>query len=125
MKPQLRISLKSRVFMASACLLLSSAACAQYAPDASMDLGTGYGQIGMSQSILDGTRAIDGKTSPRQAQTQPAAQPSRADMAAMWKRIEPEYNRRVREDGKASADRWLAAAAREMGKHAGQEARQR
>lgn len=31
---------------------------AQWSPDASMDLGMGYGQLALSQSALDGTRAL-------------------------------------------------------------------
>ncbi|MGB3445389.1 MAG: hypothetical protein WBA48_01670 [Xanthobacteraceae bacterium] len=37
-------------------------------------------------------------------------------MKARMRSITPEYNRRVRLQGKAAADRWLAATAREMGR---------
>jgi hypothetical protein len=120
----MKISVKRRSVMLCGCLLMSSAASAQYSPDATMDLGTGYGQIAMSQSILNGTRTI-GKKSSGALQSRPGSlqQPSAAEMAAMQRLIEPEYKRRVRVDGKASADRWLAATAREMGLRAGRAAR--
>ena len=119
-------AIRTRTAIACAALLFSGAALAQYAPDATMDLGTGYGQIALGQSVLDGTRAID---KDRQAGSQmPAGQaghPSRAQMQAMWKQLEPEYLRRMQADGKASADAWLAATARELGRRDGQAARQR
>jgi hypothetical protein len=119
-------AIRTRTATACAALLFSGAALAQYAPDATMDLGTGYGQIALGQSILDGTRAID---KDRQAGPQvpvgQAGHPSRAQMQAMWKQLEPEYLRRVQADGKASADAWLAATARELGRRDGQAARQR
>lgn len=37
-------------------------AVAQWSPDASMDLGIGYGQMALSQAALDGTRAIGSTT---------------------------------------------------------------
>lgn len=117
-----------RPLFATACaaLLSSGIASAQYAPDATMDLGTGYGQIALGQSILDGTRAIDKQ---RQAGPQGpagrAGHPSRAQVQALWKQLEPEYLRRVQADGKASADAWLAATARELGRRDGEAARQR
>lgn len=39
--------------------------------------------------------------------------------------LRPEYERRVREDGKASADRWLREAATELGRRDGAEIRAR
>ena len=36
---------------------------------------------------------------------------------------EPEYRRRVQEDGQESADKWLAETARELGRRAGEETR--
>jgi hypothetical protein len=120
----MKISVKHRAVALCGCLMLPSAAYAQYAPDATMDLGTGYGQTALSQSVLDGTRAIGEKSSARQSRTGALRpQPSAAEMAEIRRRIEPEYNRRVRIDGKASADRWLAATAREMGIRAGRAAR--
>lgn len=38
--------------------------------------------------------------------------------------IAPEYRRRVRDEGQAGADRWLAATAEAMGRQDGQAARQ-
>jgi hypothetical protein len=117
-------SVKHRAMALCGCLVLSAAAHAQYAPDATMDLGTGYGQTALSQSVLDGTRAIGEKSSTRQSRAGALRpQPSAAEMAQIRRRIEPEYHRRVRIDGKASADRWLAATAREMGLRAGRAAR--
>jgi hypothetical protein len=49
------------IVVALAALRISDAP-AQWSPDASMDLGIGYGQLALSQSALDGTRAI-GSTS--------------------------------------------------------------
>lgn len=120
------ISLKHRITLACAALLLSSAAYAQYSPDATVDLGTGYGNIAMSQSVLGNTRQIGNNKQPLLKNSQSlrqGAQPTAADMAAMRRMIEPEYYRRVRADGKASADAWLAQTAREMGMRAGQAAR--
>lgn len=120
------IRTRTKAALACAALLASGAALAQYAPDATMDLGTGYGQIALGQSVLDGTRAI-GKDSQSTSRI-PAGQaghPSRAQMQALWEQLEPEYMRRVQADGKASADAWLAAAARELGRRDGQAARQR
>ena len=53
--------------------LLSFGALAQFAPDATMDLGAGYGQVALSQSILEGTRAIGAK--------QPASSPGKTAAA--------------------------------------------
>lgn len=39
--------------------------------------------------------------------------------------LRPEYERRVREDGKPSADRWLRETARELGRRDGAEIRAR
>lgn len=118
-----------------------------------MDLGTGMGGIALGQSTLSGTRQLGQKPrysdelSPtmkdycrqwpgegvckadrarRSKKKQPAARvgrPSQRDMNAMMRAIAPEYNRRVRKFGKASADRWLAKTAREMGKRDGAAAR--
>ena len=44
---------------------------------------------------------------------------------ARMRQLAPEYNRRVQADGRASADRWLAAAARTLGRHDGRAARPR
>lgn len=112
-----------RLATACAAALASAAACAQYAPDATMDLGTGYGQIALGQSVLNGTRAIDGKS--REPSTRNAVRPSQAQMQAIARQLEPEYRRRVQADGKASADAWLRQTAWELGRQAGRAARQR
>jgi hypothetical protein len=57
---------------------------AQWSPDASMDLGIGYGQMALSQSALDGTRAI-GSTSgkafrERERHEAKAAEPARGTL---------------------------------------------
>ncbi len=120
------IPIRRQAAVACAALLFSGAALAQYAPDATMDLGTGYGQIALGQSVLDGTRAI-GKDNQSASQV-PAGQaghPSRSQMEALWRQLEPEYLRRVQADGKASADAWLAATAQEMGRRDGRAARER
>ncbi|MGH8819144.1 MAG: hypothetical protein ACREX5_21290 [Achromobacter pestifer] len=107
-------------------LLGSGSAFSQYAPDATMDLGTSYGQLALGQTVLDGTRSLDKKS---RAQPQPpagnAGRASRLEMEAMWRRIEPEYLRRVQADGRVKADAWLAAQARTLGEQAGRAARQR
>lgn len=57
----MKSAVKRHASVIAAGWLFSSVAFAQYAPDATMDLGTGYGNIALSQSTLDGTRAIDTK----------------------------------------------------------------
>jgi hypothetical protein len=64
----------------AAAALLSSAVWAQYSPDATLDLGTSYGQLALGQAALSGTRAI-GKSSAeasraaKRPQAQSAPQP--------------------------------------------------
>ena len=54
------------------------------------------------------------------APAMPATQPaSNAHMQALMQSIKPEYDRRVREDGKASADRWLRTVAWDLGQKEG------
>jgi len=126
---------------------------AQYDPGATLDLGTGMGGIALGQSTLSGTRQLGKKSrhsdelSPtmkeycrkwpnegvckadrarRAGKKQPAAhvgRPSQREMNAIMRAIAPEYNRRVRRDGKAKADQWLAKTAREMGRRDGAAAR--
>lgn len=50
------------VAIAAAALCWPQRAASQWSPDATMDLGMGYGQMALSQSALSGTRAI-GSTS--------------------------------------------------------------
>ena len=97
----------------------SGAAHAQWSGDATMDLGTGYGQTAMSQSTLDGTRRIDGQRRHRQAAAVQQALPTPADRKARMQLLEAEYNRRVQRDGRASADAWLRQAAYAMGQRDG------
>jgi hypothetical protein len=130
-----------------------SAAQAQYDPGASMSLGAGMGSIALGQSTLSGTRNI-GKSTRHSDELSPTmrrycaqwpnegvcradrarkarrASPSPSHssqdlMKARMRAIAPEYNRRVRLQGKAAADRWLAATAREMGRQDGMAARGR
>jgi len=54
----------------------------------------------------------------------PATQPaSNARMQALMQSIKPEYDRRVRENGKASADRWLRTVAWDLGQKEGRATR--
>lgn len=112
-------------------LLLALAPCgaafAQYSPDATMDLGTGYGQTALSQSTLSGTRKIgvDARSSTGKSSTTAARTAQAQSLQQQMARIAPEYKRRVRVDGQASADRWLAQTARALGRRDGQNARQR
>lgn len=55
----LRATTKPRVAAIACACLLPLAAFAQYAPDASADLGTGYGQVALGQAALEGTRRLD------------------------------------------------------------------
>ena len=57
---------------------------------------------------------------PAMSATQPA---SNARMQALMQSIKPEYDRRVREDGKASADRWLRTVAWDLGQKEGRATR--
>lgn len=45
------------------------------------------------------------------------------DLGAAVAELAPEYARRIREEGKAAADQWLAAASRELGVQSGRELR--
>lgn len=133
--------------------LCSGPAEAQFDPGASMDLGSGMGSTALGQSILNGTRNLGKKgagsdeLSPtmrkycaqwpnegvckadrarkakRKAPARQAFRPSREEIDARMRAIAPEYNRRVRLYGKASADHWLARTAREMGRRDGAAAR--
>jgi hypothetical protein len=139
--------------LATAILLaIPVSASAQYSPDASLDLGVGYGAIALGQSTLSGTRQLDAKgkgsdeLSPtmqrycarwpdettcrmhraRKAQRhEAAAAPSPERMGAMMAQVRPEYERRLRRDGKASADRWLSQTARALGEQHGRAAHRR
>jgi hypothetical protein len=126
-------------------LLAPGGALAQYNPDASANLGARYGSMTLGQSILGGTRDIGRKPSagrqglspqmqdycrrwPNEGVCRanaphpaPAVDTSRRD--ELMRQIAPEYERRVRLYGKASADEWLAATAREMGRQDGVRAR--
>jgi hypothetical protein len=57
-------------------LMLSAAASAQYSPDATLDLGIGYGQMALGQAALSGTRSI-GRTSEKASRNarRPQAKP--------------------------------------------------
>jgi hypothetical protein len=67
MKPVLSAVANGQKFMLLSSALLitlvfASVAQAQYDPGATMDLGAGYGQTGLSQSILSGTRNLGSKS---------------------------------------------------------------
>jgi len=47
----------------------------------------------------------------------------KASVEAAFAEFLPEYQRRVREDGEAKANEWMAEAAREMGRRQGEAAR--
>jgi hypothetical protein len=47
----------------------------------------------------------------------------KASIEAAFAKFLPEYQRRVREDGEAAANEWMATAAREMGQREGEAAR--
>lgn len=69
-------------------------------------------------------RAQHRATQPRYAApSRPAPGISAARRQQMMRQIEPEYYRRVRAHGKASADRWLKKTAWEMGVAEGRKAR--
>lgn len=130
-------------------LLLPASAFAQYSPDASVDLGVGYGATALGQSTLDGTRRLGTKgkssnelsptmksycaqwpnesvcraDSARAAPRNQRAAPSQDRIAELTARLEPEYKRRVRRDGKVSADKWLGETARKLGQQDGRAAR--
>ena len=50
---------------------------------------------------------------------------AKAEMRAKMAELEPEYRRRIRVHGKASADRWLKSTAYAMGQRDGARARRR
>jgi hypothetical protein len=143
--------LKEAVLLAPL-LLCAASASAQYSPDASMDLGTGYGATALGSATLDGTRRLgtDGGGSDELSPTmkrycaqwpnegvcradreraaqrqQQAARPSQARMNELMAQLMPEYEQRVRQDGKASADQWLRETAFRLGQQDGRAARQR
>ena len=66
---------------------------------------------------------------PDQPRPTPREMLARDDVRALVKRerarLQPEYERRVRDDGKASADRWLREVAAELGRRAGEAAKAR
>ncbi len=127
---------------------------AQWSPSATANLGAGYGSMALSQSILSGTRRLghngangsDDHTQNEHPQwrvqpegapagstpngmaarhgQQTVAYPSQARVDALWQQLKPEYEQRVRLDGQASADQWLLATAREIGRRDGARARQ-
>lgn len=100
------------------CLLVLLSAHAAHAQD----------YLGSSLQAEDFGRQLErsqGDTSakdraPAMSATQPA---SNARMQALMRSIKPEYDRRVREDGKASADRWLRTVAWDLGQKEGRATR--
>ena len=66
---------------------------------------------------------------PDQPRPAPQEMLARDDVRALMERerarLQPEYERRVRADGKASADRWLREVAADLGRKAGEAARAR
>ena len=137
-RPVMRITRFAATAIAAAAVL-ALPAFAQFDPGASADLGVGMGQTAMSQSILSGTRRLsapEGRsaaprarahrgTAPSTTATVPgsARGPSPEQVRARGEQLRPEYERRLRTDGKASADSWLARTAYEMGRREGAAAR--
>ena len=115
----MKIATKQHIVIVMCSWLFSFAAVAQYASEATMDIGTGYGQIALSQSTMDGTRKMGERAVPADNRLAQNSKPNQARKQALMKQIEPEYNLRLRRDGKLSADRWLAATARELGRQEG------
>ena len=69
-------------------------------------------------------RAARARDAQQQQQRQSVAQPSQARMNQFLAQLRPEYEQRVRRDGKASADQWLREAAFKLGQQDGRAARQ-
>lgn len=124
-------SLKTTLF--AACVAAAGSPClAQWAPDASANLGMGMGGIAVGQSIMQGTRNIGANKTDRDGAVagsgagSPAAAPrlSQEMIDAHLKALRPEYDHRVARDGVSAANRWLAETARELGRREGIKARQ-
>jgi len=130
--------------------MLPVPAFAQYSPDATLDLGMGMGSTALGQSTLSGTRQLgQGKKgsdelSPtmkrycaqwpnegvcradrarRLQRQQQSAQPSPERVNQLMARLRPEYEQRVRRDGKTRADQWLRETAYRLGQQEGRTAR--
>jgi hypothetical protein len=131
-------------------LLIAAPASAQYSPDASMDLGTGYGATALGSATLDGTRRIgergngSDELSPTmqdycarwpdegvcraaraRSQQQRKDQPGlpQARMSELMAQLRPEYEARVQRDGKSRADLWLRETAFRLGQEEGRRVR--
>lgn len=123
-------SLKTTLF--AACVAAAGSPClAQWAPDASANLGMGMGGIAVGQSIMQGTRNIGANKTDRDdavagsdAGSAAAPRLSQEMIDAHLKALRPEYDHRVARDGVSAANRWLAETARELGRREGIKARQ-
>jgi hypothetical protein len=107
----------------AALLLLSATAVSAHAQDLPMVDGVGsytHSQIMRHQGEEESGEA----NTPVPAAAAPAqSRPPDAELRRMMAELEPEYRRRVRADGQASADRWLADTAYAMGQQDGAMAR--
>jgi hypothetical protein len=115
-------------------LVLALLPCAAHA----QDYGSGWSDVseGSRQNLMQqealrdrmrtseaARRNADGDQQP-QSMSNPGQQLTALAQARM-RQLAPEYNRRVQMDGRASADRWLAATARTLGQQDARAARSR
>jgi hypothetical protein len=107
-------------------------ATAQLSPSATLQMGNAYRQ----QQMLNAIRQTNINQTPHGSLREPPRSTagtlkpgqnsaSKQRMAALMRELTPEYNRRVHEFGTDSANQWLAAKARELGRHDAQAARSR
>lgn len=111
---------------------LVSPAAAQFSPSATVQMGNAYRQQQMLNAIRQTNinqtphGSLREVQPPKPATVTPKSGPDAARkqrMTALMHELTPEYNRRVHEFGTDSANRWLAAKARELGKRDAQTAR--
>lgn len=120
-------------------VLVAFAACppvsAQYEGGATADIGAGYRDQMLQDLVRSNTvpkpKRADGSPTDARRSRNPSspvdsrngrpltARQSSAMRDARMREIRPEYERRVRTDGKASADQWLMRTAREAGRRDG------
>ena len=75
-------------------------------------------QLMRQQSGSDGAAADAQKKTPREQAALPAE--ARRSLAQHRRELRPEYERRVRRDGRPAADAWLRATAERLGRREGQ-----
>lgn len=88
---------------------------AQISPAATQQMGNAYRQ----QMMLNAIRQTNVNQTPRaggQDGRRSATAVSKQRMMQLMHQLTPEYNERVRKYGRESANQWLAAKAREMGR---------